>query len=112
MTEPLPPTETPQETLAYQPISTWAIAGFTLGALFTLLVLVSAVVGIIQGAPVFFPLWIMMFAIAGVVVSLIGQRHVQNSEGTRAGARLAQFGMWLSLISGLSYFSYNYFTGL
>ena len=56
MTEPLPTPQGPSEQLAYQPISGWAIAGFALGSLFTLLVASSAVVAFFQGAPFFFPL--------------------------------------------------------
>ena len=48
----------------------------------------------------------------GIVFSLIGQKQIQNSEGTRAGAKLARLGIWLSLLSGLGYLSYYYVTGL
>ena len=111
MSESLPSTQTPSVPLAYQPISGWAIAGFTIGCLFTLLVAICAIVGLFQGAPVFFPTWVASFAILGIALSLLGQRQVQNSEGTRAGAKLARIGMWLSLVSGLTYFSYFFFTG-
>jgi hypothetical protein len=112
MTEPMPTTQTPSEPLAYQPISGWAIAGFTIGSLFSLLVVICAIVGVVQGAPVFFPVWVMAFAIVGLALSILGQRHVQNSEGTRAGAKLARAGLWLSLVSGLTYFSYYAVTGM
>src|ERR1051325_7904535 len=129
MTEPLPTPPTPDESIqasppllmpvpqetgefVYQPLSGWAIAGFVVGIVFTLLVAISGVVGLFQGAPVFFPLWIMAIPISGVIVAQIGSEHVKNSEGTRAGAKLATAGLWLSLLSGLSYFSYYYFTGL
>jgi hypothetical protein len=112
MTDPLPSTQTPPgEVLAYQPISLWALVGFVLGCLFAALVSICAVVGLIQGAPVFFPTYLVAIAGVGVVLSWLGLRHVQLSEGTRAGAKLARFGLWLSLISGLSYYSYYFFTG-
>ena len=110
MTEPLPTPQGPSEQLAYQPISGWAIAGFAIGGLFALLVAISAAVAFFQGAPVFFPVWIIGVAILGVAVSLYAQRHVQNSEATRAGANLARWGFRLSLISGLMYFSYYFVT--
>src|SRR5262245_24730438 len=71
------------ESIAYQPISGWAIAGAGVGGLFALVVAASTIVAFWQGAPMFFPVWIVGVAILGFVLSLIGQRHVQNSEGTR-----------------------------
>lgn len=100
------------ESIAYRPISGWAIAGAGVGGLFAVLVAASTAVALWQGAPMFFPVWIVGLAIVGVVLSLVGQRHVQNSEGTRAGAKLARTGLWLSLVSGLSYLSYYFVTGL
>ena len=110
---PEPPLTPPStEALAYQPISGWAIAGFGTAALFAALVGVSTVVGLMQGAPFFFPVWILSLAVVGIVFSLIGQKQIQDSEGTRAGAKLARLGIWLSLLSGLGYLSYFYVTGL
>ncbi len=110
MTEPLPAPQDPSEPLAYQPISGWAIAGFALGGLFALLVASSTVVAFFQGAPFFFPVWIIGAAILGVAVSLYAQRHVQISERTRAGANLARWGFRLSLVSGLMYSVYYFVT--
>ncbi|MSQ94028.1 MAG: hypothetical protein EXR98_05665 [Gemmataceae bacterium] len=107
--EPPPPL---RDALAYQPISGWAIAGLTAGGLFALLVIVSTAVGLFQGAPVFFPIWIVGVPIVGMILSWTGQRHVQNSEGTRAGAPLARWGFGISLVSGLTYFAYYFVTGL
>ncbi len=98
--------------MAYKPISGWAIAGCGVGGVFALLVAICTIVALTQRAPFFFSVWVFSFAIAGVILSLIGQRHVQNSEGTRAGGKLASIGLWLSLISGLGYFSFYYFTGV
>jgi hypothetical protein len=101
----------PEPGLAYRSISGWAIAGFALGSLFTLLVVICALVAFYQGAPFFFRQWMFGLAILGVFVSLFAQRHVRNSEGTLAGAKLAQWGFRLSLVSGLVYFSYYFVTG-
>src|SRR5262249_38452375 len=109
---PLAPLPTVSEPIAYQPISGWAIAGFAAGAVFALLTLLCTIVALVQGAPMFFPIWIVSLAIVGVVLSALGLREVQNSEGTRAGAKLARVGLWLSVISGLCYLSYYFATGL
>src|SRR5262249_17858858 len=109
-----PPLAPPSEPGAgYRSISGWAIAGFALGALFTLLVVICALVAFYQGAPFFFRPWILMFLLPtlGVFVSLYAQWHVRNSEGTLAGAKLAQWGFRLSLVSGLVYSSYYFVTG-
>lgn len=102
---PLPPAE------PYRPISGWAIAGFGAGALFAAFTVITTAIALWQGVPFFLHPSIIFVAIAGGVLSFLGQRHVQNSEGTRAGAKLASLGLWLSLISGLSYLSYYFFTG-
>jgi len=98
------------ETIAYQPISGWAIAGVIASGFFAFMVLVSTIVAIWQGAPMFFPVWFLTLAVIGIVLSYIGQNHVQNSEGTRTGGKLATIGIWLGVVSGLCYFSYFYAT--
>jgi hypothetical protein len=110
--EPAVPAPSAEQPIAYKPISGWAIAGCAAGGLFALLVAICTIVALTQGAPFFFRMWVFSLAVAGVILSLIGQRHVQNSDGTRAGATLATIGLWLSLISGLGYFSFYYVTGL
>lgn len=101
----------PDAPVVYQPISGWAIAGLTASLSFTGLVVISAFVAFYQGAPFFLPIWMMAVAILAIALSLIGLRHVQNSEGTRTGANLARWGFRLSLLSGLLYFSYYFVTG-
>jgi hypothetical protein len=87
------------------------VAGCAAGSIFAVLVAISAIVGVLQGSPVFFPMWFAVLPGAAIVFSLIGQRHVENSEGTRVGAKLARVGMWLAIVSSLMYFSYYYVTG-
>jgi hypothetical protein len=109
MNDPLPTTTT-NEPLAYQPVSGWAVAGCIAAGLFALLVVMSAIVGVFQGAPVFFYQWIVVLPIAAVVLCLIGRHQVDNSEGTRTGAKLARVGLWLAVVSSVTYFSYYYVT--
>jgi len=109
MNDPLPTTTT-NEPLAYQPVSGWAVAGCIAAGLFALLVVMSAIVGVFQGAPVFFYQWIVVLPIAAVVLCLIGRHQVDNSEGTRTGANLARVGLWLAVVSSVTYFSYYYVT--
>ncbi|MBI2803766.1 MAG: hypothetical protein HYX68_02125 [Planctomycetes bacterium] len=100
-----PATDAP---VVYRPISGWAVAGLATGGLFALAVAASTVLAMIQGAPVFFPVWIVIIPILGLALSWFGQWQIQTSEGTRAGIPLARWGFRLSLISGLTYFAYYF----
>ncbi|MSU78466.1 MAG: hypothetical protein EXS16_10275 [Gemmataceae bacterium] len=104
MSETLPQTTT--ETIAYRPVSGWAVAGFVVGLLFAALVLVCTVLGLFQGIPVFFPSWMLAIPIVGLALSWLGQKTIHESEGTCVGAKLASTGLWLSLLSGLGYLAY------
>ena len=54
----------------------------------------------------------MLIAVGGFLLSYTGASDIRNAEGTKAGAKLASWGMGLSLVCGLGYFAYSYFTGL
>ncbi len=111
MSEPLPTTSSTGESIAYQPISGWAIVGLSVSGLFTLMVVTIAIVGWYQGMPVFFPIWTLGFAVAGTLLSYVGQRQIEKSENTRTGIKLARAGLWLGIVSGFGYFSFFYVTG-
>lgn len=104
-------TPPPSEPEVYRPISPLAVAGLCLGGIYGALVLVTTVVALFRGAPFFLPAWMIILPIAGAIVSYLGLRHIANSEGTRAGATLARWGLWLSVVTGLTYGSYLFFTG-
>jgi hypothetical protein len=104
--------QTPPNDVTYRPLSTLAVAGFFVSCLFAGIVLVSAAIAIKQGAPFFFDDWILIIAVAGFVLSYSGVSDIRNSEGTKAGTRLASWGMGLSLVCGLGYFAYSYSTRL
>src|SRR5262249_31610009 len=94
----------------YRPLSGLAIAGFALAILYALVVLVSTVVGLIQGLGFFLPNELLLAPIAGAILCFLGQRQIRRSEGTKAGLALARWGLWLSVFTGLGYFSYYQFT--
>ena len=102
----------PPSDVVYRPLSALAVTGFALSCLFGGVVLLSAAIAVFQGAPFFFPNWTLFLAAAGFVVSWCGLSDVRNSEGTKAGQKLATYGMWISLICGIGYFAYSYSTGL
>jgi hypothetical protein len=107
---PVPPP--PPAELAYRPISGFAIAGFVVASLFALMVLAATVVALYQGAPFFYPVWVLIVPAVALVLSLVARNQIRASEGTRAGEKLAARGFWISLLAGLGYFVYYYVTGL
>src|SRR3954467_804126 len=107
----LPSTPQPGE-LAYRPISALALAGFILGLLFAGMVVVSTLVGLVQGLPVFLPGWALGLALAAAVICCLAQYRIQSAEGTLAGLVLARWGLWLSVLLGVTYFVYTWVTGL
>ena len=98
--------------VVYRPLSGLALGGFAISCLFGGVVALNAVMAVVVGAPFFFSNWTLLLAVAGFVVSWWGLSDVRNSEGTKAGQKLATYGMWISLVSGTGYFAYEYFTGL
>jgi hypothetical protein len=112
MADPLPPPPPVSEPITYRPISGFAVAGFAAACLFAALVVVAAAVALVQGAPFFYPVWVLALPAAGLIVSLVGRNLIRNSEGTLAGEALARAGIWMSLLTGLGYFVYYNVTGL
>lgn len=108
---PLPP-PAKTEVLEYRPISAWAIAGLIVSVVFTILVLGSVVFALRAGTPLFLSVSVLLIAFVGAALSFVGQRQIALSEGTRAGAMLASWGLWLSVVSGLGFFVFYHFTQL
>jgi hypothetical protein len=112
------PTYTPDvaETLDYKPLSLLAVAGLALAAGYTTLLLIGATAAQIKGEPFFEPFlvgaWAIVLPIGGAVLSGLALWEIHSSEGTRAGTVLAKWGLGLSLVTGLGYFTYQTFTEL
>lgn len=102
----------PSEPLVYRPISGLAIAGMALAGLYAFFVVISTAVALIQGIPFFLPAWFLLLAVGGATFSFAAIRQIQNSEGTRAGMKLARAGLWISIFTGLGYTAYANVTGL
>ncbi len=94
--------------LTYVPISNWAIAGLVVAGAFGVLVAVSTVFALYERGPVLFPEWTLALPILGALLSIIAYRKIADSEGTRTGLHLARWGLLISLVAGLGYFSYYY----
>jgi hypothetical protein len=94
------------DALVYRPLSGLAIAGLALSLVYTVMVVVSAAAALIEGAPFFLAGWTVLLAVAGAGLSLLARWRIRTSEGTRAGLKVAQWGLWLSVVSGLGYTAY------
>ncbi len=109
MSEPLIPSTSEE---SYQPISGFALGGLSVAAGFAALVLLSALVAVVKGAPIFFPLWLLLAPIVAFVLCLMARNQIVGSDGTRAGLRLANWGLALALFSGLGYAAYYITIGM
>jgi len=89
-----------------------ALAGFFLSCLFTGIVVLSAVVALVKDIPILLPRWALGLAIVAAIVCFLAQRRIRDSEGTLAGMVLARWGLWLSILLGVTYFVFIWVTGL
>lgn len=107
-----PSTYEPREPLVYRPISGLALVGFVVSVVFAAIVVLSTVVALVQGLPVFLPGWVLGMAVVAAVTCFVAQLNIRNAEGTLAGLALARWGLWLSILLGVTYFVYSSVTGL
>ena len=112
MADLLPPAERPGEPVVYKPVSGLALVGLILSLLFAAVVLVSTAVALAQGAPLYLAGWVLGIAVAAALMSFIAQLRIRNAEGTLAGLPLARWGLWVSVLVGVTYFVYSWVTGL
>jgi hypothetical protein len=108
----LPVTQEAGASVGYRPISGLALAGFLLSCLFVGLVVVSTLIALVQGLPVFLPTAALWLAAAAAGVCFLALLRIRNAEGTMAGTVLARWGLWLSVLVGVTYFVYIWVTGL
>jgi hypothetical protein len=99
--------ERPSEPLVYRPLSLPAVAGFGLACLYALVVVIGTAAALIEGAPALLPGPFFPVVVLAGALSLLALWQIRNSEGTRAGAALAQWGLWISILAGLGYGAYR-----
>jgi hypothetical protein len=100
------------DTIDYKPLALLAVAGLAFSIVYGVVLVVTAVAALFKGEPFFLPGWMLMLAIAGVLLSAAALWQIHNSEGTRAGTKLAKWGLWLGIILGLCYTTYHTTTGI
>jgi hypothetical protein len=99
----MPSAEAPE---AYQPLSLLAIAGFLLCLLYALVVIGGGVVALLNHTPWLLPLWTLLLPIVGVALAWVARGRIEGSEGTLGGTALANWGIGLGVLFGLTYTAY------
>lgn len=102
----------PDETQVYQPLSGLAVAGFVLALAFAALAVVSFLIALIKQGPLFLSLWTYPIPITGGILGYLAQKQIRQSEGTRAGMKLARWAVGLSMAFGLTCATFSYVSEL
>jgi hypothetical protein len=103
---PLSPVADAAQAPPYRPLSLLALIGVAVSGLYAAVVVIGGLVAFFAGDPWLMAGWTILLPIAGAVLSGMGWWQIQRSEGTLAGDKLARWGLLLSLLVGLGYWSY------
>lgn len=90
----------------YRPLSVAAIVGFVLAVLYSAFIVLGALFTFITGDHFLLSTWTVVLPVVVVVVCLFGRSAVQSSEGALGGLKLANWGVGLTVVCGLGYWSY------
>jgi hypothetical protein len=103
---PAPPTVSePAGSTVYRPLSLLALVGLGLAGVYAVVVVLGTLLAFFHGEPLLLGWW-SLIPLAAAVLSLVGLKQIQGSEGTLAGEKAAQWGLLLSALVGLSYWAY------
>jgi hypothetical protein len=95
----------PSEPAAYRPISALAVAALLVGTLTALLLVGFGISAAATHRPFISP-FMMLLAITSLGLAVAAKIQLARSQGTRAGSSLANFSLFLSLITSLGYMAY------
>jgi hypothetical protein len=95
-----------QSGQSYRSLSVLALVGFGIGAVYSSIIAVMALVGLFTGRPLLLSLWTATIPLSAILLCLLARSQINNSEGTLAGAALSRWGMLLSLFVCLCYWAY------
>jgi hypothetical protein len=101
-----PPTsaESPE---VYRPLSLLAIVVFGLAIFYSWVIAGIAVFTYFSGDTLFLPFWTLLPPAVILPLCLAARRRVLRSEGTLGGERLVNWGLGLTIVFGLGYWSYH-----
>ena len=100
------------ETIDYKPLSFLAVAGLGTALVYAAVLLILGGASLVKAEPFFLSGWWYTLPIGGAVLSALGLYEVGNSEGTRAGAMLAKWGLGICAVTGLGYCTYHTVTAM
>jgi hypothetical protein len=89
----------------YVPVSWMAVTAIGVAGCFVVVLIVLGASAFLAKKPLIQP-ELLVFAVAGMVLSFAGRRVIRNSEGTRTGENLVNAAWWISVIVGLGYTAY------
>ncbi|HEV3235601.1 MAG TPA: hypothetical protein VGZ25_01350 [Gemmataceae bacterium] len=98
--------DSPDTGRVYKPLSLLAIVGFCLALPYALFISAGALIALYVGSPYLLGGLTAILPIAAAVLCGIALVRINRSEGTLGGARLAIWGLRLSLLFGLGYWAY------
>jgi hypothetical protein len=96
----------------YRPLSVAAVIGFGLAFLYSAYICFFAVFAYFGGDFLIFPLWTALLPVAIAVLCWVARRSIRHSEGTLSGERFASWGVGMTIVVGLCYWSYYAATSL
>jgi hypothetical protein len=96
----------------YRPLSLAAVIGFGLAILFSAYIAIFGLFTYFSGDFLIFPFWTILIPLGVATLCLVAKRTIATSEGTLTGDRLATWGLGLTVVFGLSYWSYFAATSL
>src|SRR5262249_19842114 len=107
MVEPLRPAvlDRDQDAQDYKPLALFAVVAFVVSVLFSSVIVVLTVYGLITRKP-FMEAWLIPVAFSGVLLSIAARGQISLSGGPRDGLGLAKIAWWLSLVGGAMYTAY------
>lgn len=103
---PAAPSTPNPEPAVYGSLCLTAVIGFGAGALYSGFIVLAAIVAFWGGTPLLMPGWSLLFPALGAGISWLATGQIARSEGTLAGAKLARWGLLLSVFAGLTYWAY------
>jgi hypothetical protein len=91
------------DTTVYRPLSGLAVASVALAGLYAVVILILGGLALYFGDPLPLGILSLIVPVTALGLGLIARMQIANSEGTRSGLALANWGCWLSLLVGLGY---------
>jgi hypothetical protein len=96
----------------YRPLSVAAVISFGLAFFYAAYIGIFAIFTYFSGDFLIFPFWTILLPIGIAILCWVARRSIRNSEGTLSGERFASWGLGLTVVFGLSYWSYFAATSL